>query len=307
MSKKVRHLKLAMFFITAVATQQVVGGKLPPAPTTMMQASNCAKVRTGSITWNTSRNSSITPANAQQSAIDETLIELIKQLAGVEVNSLTRTNLYLENDNLDDQLQVASFAKAKGRILDYEILDIRKTTEGQLSLFTINLDGRVCADDIVAGPKVAALGKLKNIDAGLLSFVESELSRNFAAYPKIVLADNVASKTYHDIEIEVVVDPPQTSTIDRSAAIAAIKESLGSKAVRSIAQYATRVELRVTMRASVHEDGSKLVSTHLIDRELQKKQQPSPETLAEMEFEAAKKVVKDLAAQLARHIRQAKD
>ena len=279
---------------------------LPPSPEFHAGAANCAEVRAGAITWSTSRDRSMAQSSAQQDAIAETLTELVKQLTGIEVKSLTRTNVHLENEHLDDQMQVASFAKVRGRVLDYEVLNIRKTFEGQLALFEIELEGRVCADEYVDGPTVVALGITQKISARLLNSVESELSRNFAVYPQLILANEVSSKVYSDLEIDIEVGRARTRVVNRSDAIAAIRASLGNQAARNLSQYITRVELRVTMSANVHEDGSKIVSTQVTERELSGRRQPSPELIAELEVEAVKQATKDLSAQLARHI-QPKD
>lgn len=297
-------LGIGSIVVAFVLINSAIGATLPAAPGSLIQAPNCADVRSGSITWNTSRDALMAQAVAKQSAIDETLMELVRHLAGTDIRSLTRTDLHIENDALTDQLQVANFAKIKGRILDYNIISIQQGSEKKLNLFKIELSGRVCADNLVDEPMIVALKNSHNIPHDLLNVIESELSRNFAAYPKIVLADKGASKTYNDIEINVDVDPPRSSIVDRSDAIAALKSSLGENAVQGISQYATRVELRMTMSANIHEDGSKLVATHLVERELPGKQQPSRAIIAEMKSEATKKVAKNLSIQLAKHIKK---
>jgi len=300
------NLRLGCIFVVLTFASTAFSASLPAAPDVLASATNCTDVRSGSIIWNTSRDALMTEVVAKQSAIDETLLELVKQMAGIDIRNLTRSDLHMENDTLSDRLQIASFAKIKGRILDYKIANIKRSSEAKLNRYQIELSGRVCADNIVDEPMVVALRNSQNLPRDLLRMIESELSRNISAYPKIIMADNDASKTYNDIEINVEVSAPQSSIVDRSDAIVAIKLSLGENAAKGISQYVTRVELRMTMNATVHEDGSKLVAAHLVERDISGKQKPSKGIIAGMESEAAKKIAKDLSSQLAKHIKKLK-
>ncbi len=99
-----------------------------------------------SIGSQTTRPLTLQRSIAQNTAVEEALSELVKQLAGTEIGSLTRLNETESNDKYDNQFQVAQYAKVKGRILDYRIKHIDQQVSGNNVLFHIGLHGRVCAN-----------------------------------------------------------------------------------------------------------------------------------------------------------------
>jgi hypothetical protein len=111
----------------------------------------------------------------------------------------------------------------------------------------------------------------------------------------------VATKTYHDIEIQASLSGPRLSAVDRGTAISAIETNLGRQAVAGVSRYATRVSLEAVLRATIHESGLRITETQAVERELDASRSAPSSLIAEMEREALQLAGEALARTLSRH------
>jgi hypothetical protein len=82
-------------------------------------------------------------------------------LSGAEIRSLTRSASSLSNDSYSTDFQNAEYAKTVGRVLDYRVLSVGRQTLAGAQEIRVEIEGRVCADDIFKPPLVVALGRPK--------------------------------------------------------------------------------------------------------------------------------------------------
>ena len=224
---------------------------LPSALPSLTQAPNCGDVRSGRISWAAMRSSDVDPSDAQRQAIDETLGQLAKQLSGAEIRSLSRAANSLNNETYSTEFQSADYAKTIGRVLDYRVLNVSHQTIADERQIHVEVEGRVCADDLVKSPLIVAIRDTVGLSTYALRTLESALSKSLARDPRLALADRMALGTYHDIEIRASIHGPRLSSVDRRAAISSIQASVGSEAVAGVAEHATRVSLQAILEATM--------------------------------------------------------
>jgi hypothetical protein len=229
---------------------------------------------------------------------------LVKESSGTEIRSLTRAADSLNNKSYSSEFQAAEYAKAIGRVIDYRILDISSHKVADAWQIHVEVQGRVCADDLVKPPLIVAIRDSGSLSPAGVAALQDSLSKSFAHYPRLALADRAAANAYHDIEIEATLDGPRSWSVDRSAAISAIRLHLGSTAASGIAQHGTRMSLRVTLRAMEQDSGLAFVETQAAERELTASDKASLPVVAEMEQEAAGAAGEALARTLAQYVKR---
>jgi hypothetical protein len=277
---------------------------LPPAPSSLVQADNCRDVRSGRLAWDVSRPLSLDASESRRQAINEALSEFVKEFSGTEVRSLARTADSLTKESYTSEFQAAEYAKAMGRVIDDRILDISSHQVAGSWQIHVEIDGRVCVDDLVKPPLIVAIRDSGSLSPAGVAALQGSLSKSFAHDPRLALADRAAANAYHDIDVEASVDGPQSWSIDRSAAISAIRLHVGSAAASGIAQQGTRVSLRVTLRATEQASGLAFVETQTAERELTGSDQASGPVVAELEQEAARAAGQALAQTLTQHVKR---
>lgn len=279
---------------------------LPPAPPELTQAPNCGEVRSGKIAWNALRPLDQEPSEAQRQAIEETLAQLARQLSGAEIRSLTRAANSLSNDTYSTDFQNADYAKTVGRVLDYRVLSVSRRTLAGGQEIRVEVDGRVCADDLVRPPLVVALGEARGVSGDALSRLEAALSRSFARNPRLALADGSARDTYHDIDVRASLSGPRVSVMDRSAAISAIGTSLGRQTVADVSRHATHVSVEAVLQATIHESGLRITEARTVERELDGTGSVPAVLIAGMEQEALELAGEALARTLSQYFAKAR-
>jgi hypothetical protein len=276
---------------------------LPPAPLTLTQAPNCSDVRSGRLAWNAIAPSGLEPSEAQRQAIDEALNELAKQLSGAEIRSLSRAADSLTDENFSSKFQSADYAKTVGRVLDYRVLDMRHQTVADARQIRIEVEGRVCTDNLVDPPLIVAIGDTTGLSESGVRALGAALSRSLARDPRLALAEGMASTTYHDIEVRAFIDGPRFFSVDRGAAISSIQANLGPQAIDGVPRYATRVSLQATLEATSHESGLGFTETQTVERESVGSGLPSSVIIAEMERDAVQRAGQALADMLSEHVK----
>ena len=280
----------------------VIGcAKTLPSSPQVVGRTDCRDVRAGAVNWRSVRDGSYDAARAQDEAVRETLVQLVSQLAGVEVSSLARAGELLRNETLDYEFQIADRTQQRGRVLDYRIASLDRRIIDSTQVIDVTLDGRVCADAFDPTPLIAAIRIPETVSPTGVATLEAVFSQTFARTRHLTLADKPASATYHDIAISADVVGPEVATVDRKPAIEAVRAELGHRAARGIAPVATNVVITVIVRADLNADGISFTDTQRIERELAGRQVPSAQLLVEMEGEGLTKAVAVLSETLERH------
>lgn len=271
---------------------------LPSAAPSLVQAPNCHHARSGKLTWQVVRPLAVDRSESQKQAINEALLELVKQLAGIEVRSLTRSADYLSGENFKAEFQTSDYAKARGRIVDYQVIRLEHRTLADMRQIEVEIHGRVCTDNLAKPRLLVAIRDTAGLSAHGLRTLQAALSGSVARDRGLDFAEKGAAETYHDIEIRASMDGPQSQPVDRRRAISAIEANLGHGAAIGIPQHAIRVSLTVVLYATLHENGSGFTEVHTAERELADTERASPAMISEMEREAVELAAKALVQTL---------
>ena len=275
---------------------------MPTETYPMPRAFNCGDIRSGMISWDTVSSSDVDLVLAKQAAIEGTLVEMVKQLAGTNIKSLSQNTISLSNDVLNEKYKLEHYVKIKGRVIDYNVIDIKHTKIDDSVLFHIELRGNVCADDIIEPPLIVALQHPAGVSANKVDVILSSLSKNIAKSRRLSLIDDNASEAYHDINITISLEDPRTWLVDRHNAIKTIQSNLGRHSAEGIDRYVTRVSLRVSMNASMDNESMTFIETEKIERDIGKYESPSIGMISEMESEVVNITAKKLIDSISKYV-----
>lgn len=279
------------------------GARLPPGPVETLQAPNCGRVRSTSVVSEVFRPGTETTADATQRAVQDSLVQLVKQSTGSEIAHLARSVGTVSDTRYEHEFQVANYEKIKGRVLDYRIVDIRRQVAGDSQKFWVEIQGRVCADPLVPEPLIVAVGDTGSLSGGARNVLMAALARGLAVEPSMVLADQIARTMYHDIVIGVDVQGPRSTRVDREQEVEAIRANVGEHAVLGVARYATRVALTVTVRATIHEKGAGFTETQDVERDINDSAPVANALVADMEQEGVRRAADGIIVTLSSYLK----